>query len=420
VSTRLRIAVRLGMGQVLGRGALAIYTILMVRELSRTGYGEFAYALALAGIFISVGDAGFGRLVIRDVARAPSPGSLVREMLLVRAGAAVLVAGVFAVAVVVGAIPFALGFTAFTAAYLLLETLAGGYEAAAVGAERPFRFVAVQAASAVALTGAGVLVIRADRATPEMAMAGLAAASSVRVVVAWLLWHVKEAARPRPLRDLPVRQWIKEALPFFGLTVLAAVYYRVGVVILHGLEGPVETAPYAAALRVFDGAALLGGVAFAAVSPAISRIHVERPDRLWAVWKRMVLTVGLGAAALTIAVVLLSSEIAGLLFGGAYEREAGRALALLAPGMGLLALQNLTGAIVLMGDEHGSILRLTVFNVAVAIAISVALSASFGSDGAAAATSLAELLSFTTFAVLVWRMYRAGDPGPRMPQERSA
>ena len=62
--------------------------------------------------------------------------------------------------------------------------------------------------------------------------------------------------------------------------------------------------------------------------------------------------------------------------------------------------QALSAAVVLMADEHGAILRLTAANVAVCIATSIVLAYSLGSEGAALALSLAEAVSFVTFAVL--------------------
>lgn len=406
MTARIRIALRLGLGQVLGRGALALYTILMVRELTRADYGDFAYALALAGIWVSVGDAGFGRLIIRDVSRAAQPGSVVRDMLLVRASAAAVATGTFALATAFGMFPFDERFAAALTAYMLLETLSGGYEAAAVGSERPWRFVTAQAASAAALAIAAVVIVRQQMPTPSGAMTGLTIASLVRAAVGWRLWRITDRSERTRWRELPALRWFRQALPFFGLVLLAAVYYRIGVVALYTLRGPTETAPYAAAMRVFDATAILGGIAFATVSPVISRAHLNDPEALWWLWKRMIAGVSLFAIPGAILVAYFGPEIANLLFGSAYRVETGRALSLLAPGMALLILQNLTGSVVLMGDSHGSVLRLTACNVGLATTMALVLSERFGSEGAAVATSAAELLSFTTFALLVRRRHR--------------
>lgn len=406
MAARVGIAAQLGLGQLLGRGALALYTILMVRELTRAGYGNFAYALALAGIWISLGDVGFARLIIRDVSRTTEPGLLVRDMLLVRASAAFAATGIFALATAAGIFTFEGRFAAAITAYLLLETLAGGYEAAAVGAERPFRFVAAQAASALVLAIATLFVLRHDAPTPTGAMCGLASASFARTLVGWLIWRLGRSARPANWRELPALPWLRQALPFFGLALLAAVYYRIGVVILHALKGPVETAPYAAALRVFDAVAILGGIAFATMSPVISRAHLHDPATLWTTWRRMILRTGSVAIPGALVVGYFGTEIADVLFGSAYREETGRALTLLAPGMALLILQNLTATIVLMADDHVGVLRLTACNVVLATTLALLLASRYGSDGAAAATSAAEVISFGSFAILVRLRYR--------------
>jgi O-antigen/teichoic acid export membrane protein len=407
VKARVRIALRLGLGQALGRGAVAIYTIAMIRELSRAGYGDFAYALALVGIGVSLGDGGFARLMIREIARSDRVSALAREMLLVRSLFAVGVAVVFSLTALAGVLPFRMEFAAAVGAYLLLETLAAGYEAAAVGSERPYRFVAAQAASAVALAIAGWAVAQQPSPLPEHAMLGLVFASVVRFGVGWVQWHAGQADRGRPLDRLPVRDWFRDALPFLGLAALVAIYYRSNVIILHAMHGAAETAPYAAALRIFDAVTILGGLAFAAVSPVISRAHAQDPGRIWSLWTTMIVRMAVPAVAVAVVTAALAPQITDLLFGPGYARETSRALTILAPAMGLVILQNLTGAVVLMADRHGAVLRLTAVNLTLALLAAIVLCRLYKSDGAAMATVLAELLSFTTFAVLVARRYRS-------------
>ena len=47
---RARIAAILLLGQGLGRGSQAIYSVLMVRELSKASYGDRATVLASCGV----------------------------------------------------------------------------------------------------------------------------------------------------------------------------------------------------------------------------------------------------------------------------------------------------------------------------------------------------------------------------------
>lgn len=418
---RARTAATLLVGQGLGRGAQAAYTIVMVRELSRRGYGDLAYLLALAGILIPVGDLGFSRLMIRDVARATDPAALAREILRVRGIGVGAVALLFTLVGLAGGLPADAGVVLGAGAFLLAEGLAYGYESAAVGSERPGRFAAVQAVGGLAVLAAAVIVLTRATVTPASAMGGLAAASVVKLAAHAAVW-ARGSHAVRGLRALPVRAWLGEALPFLVLAVLGAVYYRAGIVALHAIKGPAETAPYAAAMRVFDGIAVLGGVGFAAVSPSISRIHRDRPAHLWPVWRRMVSRAALAVVPGAAVLVVVAHPLADALFGARYAQAAGEALAYLAPGMALAILQNLSASIVFMGDERGPVIALSAFNVAALVTLVVAGSALSGSTGAAVATSLAELLSFTSFAVLVRN--RHGRPGllaaPPVPPARGA
>ncbi|MDX6708656.1 MAG: hypothetical protein QOI48_4502 [Solirubrobacteraceae bacterium] len=410
---RARIAAILLLGQGLGRGSQAIYSVIMVRELSKAGYGDMATVLASCGVLVAVGDLGFSRLIIRDAARAHDRTMLAREMLRVRAGGVLVVVGLLALAGVAGAVPGGELLGLAGAFYLFAEGLSYGYEAAAAGVERPSRFAAVQGVGGVAVAVAAVAVLSQDHVTPAGAAFGLASASAVKALAHWALWRWRGALGPsRRLRDLPVRQWLRDALPFLALMVLAAVYYRAGILILHLSRGSEETAPYAAAMRVFDGVVVLGGVVFAAVSPALSRMHRERPNDLWRVWRRMIAVFACGVVPAAVTLMLVGEQFARVVFGPRYAVSAGDVLTALAPGMALAILQQISASVVFMSDDRGAVLRLTAFNVSVLFALLVVLTNTSGAHGAAVAMSAAELLSFTTFSLLVWLRHGRGVVAP--------
>jgi O-antigen/teichoic acid export membrane protein len=398
-------------GQVLGRGMLAVYTIGIIGTLSRRDYGDVALALALAGIAAALADAGISRLLIRDVARASAPAVVAGELLKLRAACVITVTGAVAAGSALGLLPLPLGLAAAMVGYLGAEALAVGFESAAFGSERPWRFAGVQALGASILLLALIIIISSDAASPALAMAGLMLASVVKLGGHLVLWRADLSGSARRLAELPIRAWAREAAPFLALGALATVYYRLGTVILHGARGPVETAPYAAAVRVVDAIAVAAGVVFATVSPVFSRAHRERPHDVWRLWKRTQLVVASLFIPLASIVVVTADPLASLLFGDRYADSAGAALRLLAPGMALLAFQTVNAAVVLMADASAPVLRLTTVNVALAIAITWVLARTAGAEGAAAAMTVAELLSATTFAALIRRAHRGHDPG---------
>lgn len=402
---RLRLAGALAIGQFLGRGALALGLLLLVRTLSPSGFGDLALALALVAILAALADAGFARLLVRDTARAGTDAwPLVRELLRVRMLAVVAVAAASAIAVAAGATPFDSSFGALVVAYLVLESVAFGYENAAAGAERPWRFVVAQAIAAVALLAGLTALVAADAVTLTSAMAVLAGASALKVCGHLVAWRrCSGTAKPRP----PERRMahVREALPFLGLTILAAVYYRVGVVVLYAVQGATETASYAAAFRLIDVIAVVAAIAFLGVSPALSRMHRDDPQRIWSAWCRALRLIAVFAVPLAIVVGLAAAPICGALFGSRYELTASADLRLLLPGAVLMVMQSVSAAVVFMSDDHRDVLKLTAINVSACVVASIALSSAYGSSGAAVALSLAEALSFASFAVLIRRRY---------------
>ncbi len=402
----------MALGQLAGRGALALGLLLLVRELPREDFGNLALVLALVQTVATVADAGFARVLVRDVARSRADkGAVVRRLLFVRARALLPVVAGSVLLLLIIPTPLTAGLAALALVYLGCESLSYGFENAAIGIERPWRFVAAQALGGAALLGGLAALAVADAVTLGRALGVLAAASALKLLGHLTAWHRTLAARPL-LTLAPARELYRQALPFLGLAVLATLYYRAGVIALHGVRGADETASYGAAVRVLDVVAIGAGIAYAAVAPAWSRTHAARPDAVWRLWLRMVRR---AAAVVIPAAVLLAASapiIARVLFGAEYEHSAGADLRVLAPGAALMVLQAITAAVVFMGDERRSVVWLTGVNVLACVAASIALSAAFGSTGAALALTLSELLSFLTFAVLIRRRYRRPDaPG---------
>lgn len=402
---KLRFAATLGVGQATGRGAVALALLLLIRVLSETEYGNLAFVLAVTAILITVADGGFARLLVRDMAREKGdPALLVGRLMRVR------FAGVLATALVAAvAFPLVLdGFsgrvTLLAVIYLLCEATSFGFENAAVGAERPWRFVLAQSAGGGALlAGVGALLAQGS-ASLEQALAVFAAAGVVKLAGHLATWRPpgREDASSRG----SARALWREAAPFLLLALLATVYYRVGVIALHTVRGPEETASYAAAIRIVDVVAVLAGLAFAAISPSLSRAHRDDPRVIWATWVRYVRLSVLAVVPAAVMLALVAPWLCGVLFGADYGDSAGADLRWLAPGIALLIPQAASAAVVFMGDSHRNVLVLTSVNVAVSVVSSIGLSAAFGSVGTAAALSLAEALSFASFALLISRQYR--------------
>lgn len=404
---RLYLGATLAVGQVIGRGSIAVALLLLVRELQPRDFSTLALALALASILGTLADAGFARLLVRDTARAAETSDwLVRELLRVRTIAIAGVAVLAAVALVVVPNPFALKFGALGVIYVVLESLALGYENAAAGTERPWRFVLAQGVAAVfLLVGLALLMMEGDISLVS-AMAVMCGASAMKVCGHLFAWRRRAAVVEQRATRAAASSLFRQALPFLGLTLISTLYYKVGIVALYSIQGATEAASYAAALRIVDVAALLAGVAFLSVSPTFSRMHRDQPHEIWGMWRRTVVAVACIVVPVIAIAWVAAQPLCALLFGTAYRVSAATDLRLMLPGVVCMLVQAVSAAVVFMGNHQRDAIILGAFNLAICVVAATALSAALGSAGAALALTVAELVSVVSFAFLIRHRYR--------------
>jgi len=381
--------------------------LLLVRELSVPHYGQLALTVAIVAIFVAVADGGFSRLLVRDLARTGERG--VADIWRILRLRLVSVLGVTALVAAVGLASgwAAIGYVALSSTFLIGEALSFGFESAAVGLERPWRFVVAQAIGAGVLLGGLCLLAALDATTLNSALATLAVAAFVRTLAHTAIWRSRQPVddRPRPAVRDASELW-KAALPFLALSVMTTVHYRFGIVVCYLLRGASETAPYAAAVRVLDVAGVLGAIAFSALAPVFSRAHQAGNAEVWRLWRRYVGMVAVVALPAGVTLAVAGDPLAGLLFGERYAASAGTDLSLLAPAAGIFMLLSVSSVVLYMDDRSGALLRLTALNLATSLILTVVLTAVGGHRGTAAAVSVGEIVSFIGFAYVIARRHR--------------
>lgn len=407
---RVRIGVILTLGQGALRGAVVALTVVLAHRFPERTFGDFVYLMALLNLLTIVADGGFSRLLIRDVARARGRGlGFVRSVAALRLAWTTLLILVSVLVLLVSETTDA-SLVALLALALLFEAFAAGLEAAGIGAERPWRVVTGQLISAGVLA-IGIVALLVT-ARPSLATAFLMIALAAGAKAAWQAWRwagILRGGRVWPDRQT-IAGWTKQTVPFLVLALLGAIYYRIDIVILYGVAGAKETASYGAAYRVVDAALLIGGVIAATVSAHVSRLHVERPERVWPEWRRYALKILVVSAGPLLLVTIFSEPICALVFGEAYRNTAGSDLRILAPGIVFMLLQLLNAAVLFTSDAQRFIVRLSFLHVLMNITLTYLLVVSYGSTGAALATSASEVITFVLFATMVWWLFGRGRP----------
>lgn len=373
-------------GDVLGKAATVVFTVVVARHLGATDFGSFSYALAL-GLLLSTFIAwGFDAEVLR---RGSVDSSVLGEVL----GQALVLRALHAVPVVaVGGLLIAFGRPAgadVTAIVLVVvATLVDGFgdcgRAAATARERPAwstfalvvqRVVACALAASVVLLGGDLVAVCAA----YLVSSGIGAA-----VLLALLGRLGAHPRFRGL-DRGALPGLWRGTFLLGLdAVLSMAVFRVDALLLGAIAGTREVAAYTVAYRLMETVLFVAWAVGRSVFPAMAR----------AAGGPRLLRVGEGALAAAagllvpyaVLLVLEGDRLLALLFGPEYGPDSAVTLQLLAFAPLTFALTFLTGVMLFAQGRKVQMVVASGTGLTVNIALNLAVIPVYGAQGAAAAT----------------------------------
>ncbi len=385
------------------RGAVAIYTAICVRSMTRSTFGQFAYLLAIMAILLTLSDGGLSRLLIRDIAREPTRlRLLVSHALRLRVVWTVLLGTTFSV------IAWSTGTdlvpALLTAAVLLIEGVVLAFESASVGGDRPLRVAGGQWSGAVVLfAGAAVVLARAS-VSLEFGLVWFVFAGAAK-----LTWHMVAFQRLTAISEGPYPAWrdtVTAALPYFVLVALGTVYLRIDLVILHVLKGSAASAPYAAAYRFVDAGVVLAGVIASTIAPAFSRLHRSNPELVASEWRKGIMLMALVGSVSAALLGLFAHQIVSIVFGARYARSASSLVQILAPGLAFMIIQTLNAVVLFTSDMNRALLVLGSVQVAFNVVLTITMVTLYGATGAAIATTVSEGVTVVYYSIYLWRYGR--------------
>jgi O-antigen/teichoic acid export membrane protein len=290
----------------------------MTRHLSRDRMGEFFLAAAIGTIAAQATELGTSRHLIRSVARdrgraleyLASVISLRLPMMLlvfVLVNAACLVAR-----------PALSGTLVLVSFYLLLQDLVFTFSAFFVGLELYGYRVTIELVGQVVLAGLVLLVVSQGGGLQALLWAYVATHATV---VAVTFGIVRARHGPVHLRWNPEdgKQVLRQSLPVFGITILDAVHFKAGTVLLGFLQPLPAVASYEAAYRLFE-VSRLGirpiALIFYPICVALAARH-DWPE-LRRLFRKLTATSLLIGAAAALVVVTAAGILVPLVFGAKY------------------------------------------------------------------------------------------------------
>jgi len=263
---------------LLGGGVAFLYSILLMRRLGPSQFGQYSFALGWAAIFNTVVDFGLNPIVTRDVAQSPQLGRHYFSFVLNTRLILLLVAGI--------ALTLVARSSAKTSA--MLGLLLSGYFLVTAGstleivqafsyAYERFNFSSVCSVVQKLLIAAGGCAALYGGYSLLSVVRWSALGGWIGAIGGWigLWWMVRSItsthsadplASPRKGREL-----LRDAFPVFLYGVLGTLYFRIDTVFLGYMTSDMETGLYSSAYRLFEITNVLPTVFVAVTQATLSK-----------------------------------------------------------------------------------------------------------------------------------------------------
>jgi len=360
--------------------------VVMARAMGAEGLGAYTFAISLLTIFEIIGRLGIREYVVREIGRDKPKWPYLFSSGLVLGSVASLVAQIamLVAAKIIGYEPQVLHGLFIISFALLPTVLYYVFESILYAFDRMAWAGTISVAETIVRVGLSLGALVLD--------AGLDALLLVFVlsrVVAMILsaWAQKRCA------GFPLRQWRSEIFrdmlrvtPTFAmLAILAAVYWRVDVLMLSRLSGNEAVGQYSAGFRLMYLLAFAGSSVLAAVYPTMTRLYHHERESYVLLVEKMAEYLILIYLPVAVAGYHLSPRIMPLLFGAEFD-EAIIALRILIWVSLPLALATLFANALVAANRQNLDLRVNVFRLIWIAMLSYFLIRSLGVAGAGIAT----------------------------------
>jgi O-antigen/teichoic acid export membrane protein len=390
------------------------FSVLVIRNLGASEYGQYAAVIAFSVTFSFLSDLGLSPFSVRETARLRDlPGSeekirrLYGNVLALRIILSIvtMVLVVFAAwatrrpAVMIGAI-------ALNSLGLLLYSVQGASDAILAGYERLDISSGAKVANQLAFVLVGALALYLG-----LGYYGLILATLVGVaLMAYICWKGVHRLGVRLALPDP-HQWgrlIRISIPFGIISFALGLSYRFDSVLLNIFRGDAETGFYNAAYNLVFSVVLFSNVINTALYPSLSRQSVTDPDRLLRSYERSLGYLMLVAFPVAIGTWAVADQIVPFL----YEQAFAPAIAVLRIVIWVVPLMfasEFFGYIILIEGKEKKSARAVVISTSCNILVNLLLVPRFGIIAASIMTVATEAILVGQYLWITRKELRAFD-----------
>jgi O-antigen/teichoic acid export membrane protein len=389
-------------GDAVGKIATLAFYVIMARELGVEEFGQFTFGLSVGLLLAIIVAFGLDEITAREVARDRAAGDpLLWAGLVVKlvfGAAAVIVAAVIASV----AAPPGTGVLVVVVLTVaaVVEVLSQSPQALLHGREHMAPIAWSFAAQRVVTAVAGITALALGVGVLSVAVIYLGGT----FVLATLSVAALRSRGIRPAFALSYRTAARLVRMSFaiGLSgIFAVAVFRIDATMLGLLQGQSAVGLYGAAYRPFESTLTVTFSFVGAVSPVLARLTPASAPTISAAYELAAKALVAVLLPLGLGFVLFAGTVIDLLFGPSYA-DAASALALLGGAAALYGVTYLAGFVLLSQDRQAVIPVVTATALLLNVAGNLVVIPRWSYDGAAAMTSVTEVLlaaAMTTFAV---------------------
>ena len=382
---------------LLGQGITWISTITLTiaygRFLGDVKFGELYFAITFVALIGFPIEFGFNQQLTRDVAQEPSKALRYLSNILcikiifwlVLYGCTLLACRLLGYAVEVRVLVAICGVT------LLSGSLGNTISALHYAFERvTFPVVGTILEKGLSALIGGVLLKYG--ASVEV-MAFILLGGSLTSLLWQAIWAVRLVGVPLTIDLVLIRELVRKSIPFLVYGVLGVIYYRLDTVLLSLMTSEAVVGWYGAGYRLFDTLVFLPSLVISAIMyPIFSKLslHSEKDLRI-AIEKSMNFLL-LCAFPITIGLIVAAPNIIGFLYHRAEFIHAVPVMQGLAPGLTFLYINSVFGSVIISTKREKNIMIMAAIALVFNLGLNLLLIPLYQHVGAAAVTSLTELL----------------------------
>ncbi len=384
---------------VAGRYGVAVLgwttTVIIVRTLSPSAFGQYALVFSVLGIIGFISELRLSRVVLQRVVSGEDDPIAVMSsyvtLRLVIGGIAYLVAmavvwlGQYPQQVVQATAIGGLVIVILSGAYGLTLLFEARFWLGSVAASNFWaQFAQLLFTALVAAIGIGSVLVYT-----------WANVVNALVTAAWLLWAIRHVARIRLRVDRSWwLEWLKEGAPLAIGAALDTIYFRIDILMLSLLDTFNAVAVYSVGYKFSD---LLGAVPAAIVTPAMTLMVATWPrdrSRFRETFRQTLILLTVGSVGAAVGFGVFAAPLVIHLYGGKYGSGAGAARLLVA-GQALHFFTTL-GFVTLVSVGRNKLYPIaTLVGVVLNVVLNLVLIPAFSYNGSGWATVITETAVMT-------------------------